>query len=81
MSRLSLRHLRWPIDEIMGILDDRTGRPPIREFPKLKQKPWTGNLAEDWSGELWPDGYVLRNVGGLMTRKAIEQYVENQKRV
>ncbi len=62
---------RRSIGEVVRIIKSISARQLFREFPRLKKRPWTG--------QLWEDGYFARTVGDRMTRQIIEKYIKHHR--
>jgi len=64
-------HPEYSIGQVVRALKSISARELFREFPRIKQRLW--------SGQLWEDGYFARTVGDRMTRQIVEKYIRHHR--
>ena len=61
---------RYSPARVVQIMKSISAREVFKEFPKLREKLW--------AGELWSDGYFFRSVGDHVTADVIRKHIEYQ---
>ena len=55
---------------VVQIMKSISAKEIFKKYPELRKQLW--------SGELWNDGYFVRNVGDEVTADVIRKYIEYQ---
>ena len=63
-------HPRYAISQVVGTFKSIVAKQLFRQFPKLRQ--------ELWGGELWSDGYYVATVSERGNWQEVKNYVERQ---
>ena len=61
---------RYSPAELVQIMKSISAREVFKKYPKLRKQLW--------AGELWNDGYFVRNVGDNVIADVIRKYIEYQ---
>ena len=62
---------RYSIAQVVTRFKSLSARAIFREFPRVKQRLW--------GGELWEDGYFARTVGDKVTAEVIRRYIQQHR--
>ena len=61
---------RYSPAQVVQIMKSVSGREVFKQFPRLREQLW--------AGELWSDGYFVRSVGDQVTAEVIRRYIDYQ---
>ena len=62
---------RYSIAKVVGIIKSISASRAFKEYEKLREK--------FWAGELWEDGYAVRTVGDEVTAEIIKRYIQRHE--
>ncbi len=62
---------RWSPAELVNVLKSVSAKQLFKEFPRLRQAMW--------GGELWNSGYFVRATGDAVTAAVIQRYIRYQR--
>ena len=64
---------RWSPARVVQVYKSVTAREIFREFPRLRERLW--------AGELWSDGYYVASVGDKITTEMVKRYIRHQRQL